>query len=98
VLLALLVGGLFLLGRELGLGSSAAAEQVPTVIGKSQDDATNILRGLGFKVKVQQRDSDQPAGQVVDQDPKPEAKAKKGATVTIGVSRGPPQVDVPDER
>ena len=98
VLLALLAGGLFLLGRELGLGSQAAAEVVPSVIHKTQDEATGILRGAGFKVKVQHVDNDADANTVVDQDPKPDARAKKGSTVTISVSRGPPQVQVPDER
>jgi serine/threonine-protein kinase len=35
------------------------------------------------------------AGLVVDQNPKPEAKAHKGDTVTISVSKGPPQVTIP---
>src|SRR5439155_10832524 len=98
VLLALLAGGLFLLGRELGLGSQAAAEVVPGVIHKTQDEATGILRGAGFKVKVQHVDNDADANTVVDQDPKPDARAKKGSTGNISVSRGPPQVQVPDER
>ena len=83
VLLALLAGGLFLLGRELGLGSQAAAEVVPSVIHKTQDEATGILRGAGFKVKVQHVDNDADANTVVDQDPKPDARAKKGSTVTL---------------
>src|SRR5581483_10522319 len=97
VLLALLAGGLFLLAHELGLGSSAGADvTVPTVIGKSQDDATAVLKQQGLDVKVANVDNDAAAGQVVDQDPKPEAKAHKGDTVTISVSKGPPQVALPD--
>jgi eukaryotic-like serine/threonine-protein kinase len=97
-LLALLAGGLFVLAHELGLGSSSGTEVVvPTVINQPQDQATNALKAAGFKVKAQTADNDQPAGVVVDQDPKPEAKAHKGDTVTIFVSKGPPQVTVPTE-
>src|SRR5207248_8943716 len=97
-LLALLGAGLFLLAHELGLGSSSASEvAVPTVIGKNVDDATNVLKGEGFKVKPQNAQNDAPAGQVFDQNPKPDAKAHKGDTVTISVSSGPPQVTIPAE-
>jgi eukaryotic-like serine/threonine-protein kinase len=97
-LLALLAGGLFLLAHELGLGSSSASEvNVPTVISKSQDDATGVLKNQGFKVKAESAENDAQAGTVFDQSPKPEAKAHKGDTVTIFVSKGPPQVAVPLE-
>jgi serine/threonine-protein kinase len=97
VLLALLAGGLFLLAHELGLGSSSGADViVPTVIGKSQGDATTTLKGEGLQVKVASAQNDAPAGQVFDQNPKPEAKTKKGDTVTISVSSGPQMVAVPD--
>jgi serine/threonine-protein kinase len=98
VLLALLAGGLFLLAHELGLGSQSGAElAVPTVINKPQDEATAILRQAGFKVKTVARDSDQQAGTVTDQNPKPDARATKGDTVTLGISKGPPQVTIPLE-
>ncbi|MBV8981758.1 MAG: Stk1 family PASTA domain-containing Ser/Thr kinase, partial [Acidimicrobiia bacterium] len=97
-LLALLVGGLFLLAHELGLGSSTGADVVvPTVIGKNQQDATAALKAQGLDVKVQNTQNDAPAGQVFDQNPKPEAKAHKGDAVTISVSSGPQQVAVPAE-
>jgi serine/threonine-protein kinase len=98
-LLVLLAGGLFLLAHELGLGSSSASEvTVPAVVNQSQADATNALKGAGFKVTVQMVDNDTvAAGIVVDQNPKPDAKAHKGDTVTLSVSKGPPQVTVPAE-
>jgi beta-lactam-binding protein with PASTA domain/predicted Ser/Thr protein kinase len=98
VLLAILAGGLFLLAHELGLGSQSGADvAVPTVLNKPQDEATGILRAAGFKVKTASRDSDIAAGLVVDQNPKPDVRAKKGDTVTIGISKGPPQVTIPLE-
>jgi serine/threonine-protein kinase len=97
-LLALLAGGLFLLAHELGLGSSSAAQvTVPAVFGRSQDDATSALKAAGFKVKVVSAENDAAAGTVFDQNPKADAKAHKGDTVTISVSKGPPQVTVPAE-
>jgi len=98
-LLVLLAGGLFLLGHELGLGSSSGSQvTVPAVVNQFQTDATNTLKAAGFKVKVQMVDNDTAtAGTVVDQNPKPDAKAHKNDTVTILVSKGPPQVAVPSE-
>src|SRR2546421_410040 len=76
VLLGLLGGLLFLLARQLGLGTSSAAQvTVPQVIGKTQDDAEAALRGAGLKVKAEQHENDATAGTVYDQNPKPEAKA-----------------------
>ena len=98
VLLLLLVGGLFLLAHELGLGSSTGADvAVPLVIGKTQQDATAALKAQGLDVKVQSSQNDAQTGTVFDQNPKPEAKAHKGDTVTISVSTGPQQVTVPLE-
>ncbi|MBV8386741.1 MAG: Stk1 family PASTA domain-containing Ser/Thr kinase [Acidimicrobiia bacterium] len=98
VLLLLLVGGLFLLAHELGLGSSTGADvAVPLVIGKTQQDATSALKAQGLEVKVQSSQNDAQAGTVFDQNPKPDAKARKGDTVTISVSTGPQQVTVPAE-
>jgi serine/threonine-protein kinase len=97
-LLALLGAGLFLLAHELGLGSSSASQvTVPAVINQPQDQATTALKNAGLDVKPQSVDNDAAAGTVVDQNPKPEAKAHKGDTVTISVSKGPPQVTVPAE-
>jgi len=98
VLLAMLAGGLFLLGRELGIGSSGAAQIVPNVINKTEPEATKTIKDAGFKVKTQKREDNAAAGTVVDQNPKAEARASKGSTVTLVVSTGPPQIAVPDER
>jgi serine/threonine-protein kinase len=67
------------------------------VINQPQDQATNTLKGAGFNVKTVTAQNDATAGQVFDQNPKPDAKAHKGDTVTISVSTGPPQVAVPSE-
>src|SRR5437660_1342572 len=52
-LLVLLAAGLFVLGHELGLGSSSgSAVTVPLVIGKSQEEATSLLKQQGLDVKI----------------------------------------------
>nr|MDQ6927859.1 PASTA domain-containing protein [Actinomycetota bacterium] len=96
VALLLLAGLLFLLARQLGIGS-ATKVPVPEVRGKRVADATQVLSDAGLKTKVQQvQDDTNAAGQVVDQDPKAPVKVSKGSTVTLKVSTGAPPVDVPD--
>src|SRR5207247_8992387 len=59
VLLGLLGGLLFLLARQLGLGTGSAAQvTVPQVIGKTEDDARALLIGAGLKVKAEQHEND----------------------------------------
>jgi serine/threonine-protein kinase len=96
VALILIAGLLFLLARQLGIGS-ATKVTVPEVRNKPVAEATQILSDAGLKTKQVEVDSDtNQAGQVVDQDPKAPAKVSKGSTVTLSVSRGAPPVDVPD--
>src|SRR5205823_10881202 len=58
-LLVLLAAGLFLLARELGLGSSSGSEvTVPLVIGKTQNEAKAVLTQQEFKVKVESVEND----------------------------------------
>ena len=98
VLLAILGGLLYLLSRELGVGG-AADVVVPSVIGQPEADARRQLEDLGLEVRKEDfADEDRPAGQVVDQDPKMGAKVAKGSEVTITVSTGAPEVDLPDVR
>jgi eukaryotic-like serine/threonine-protein kinase len=68
---------------------------VPTVVGADQANAEAKLRQDGFRVDTVQKTAEQPAGQVIGQDPTGGTKAKKGSTVTLTVSAGPQQVAVP---
>jgi len=96
VLLAILAGMLFLLARTLGVGG-ASDVVVPEVIGNTQTEAQTKLEDAGLKtdVKSQPDDANEP-GRVLAQDPGSGAKVKKGSTVTITVSGGAEQVNVPD--
>jgi beta-lactam-binding protein with PASTA domain len=65
------------------------------VVGADQANAEAKLRQDGFRVDTVQKTAEQPAGQVIGQDPTGGTKAKKGSTVTLTVSAGPQQVAVP---
>jgi eukaryotic-like serine/threonine-protein kinase len=68
---------------------------VPRVVGAQFDAAKAQLEGLGFTVARVDTDSNQPAGQVTEQDPKGDSRAAKGTQVTLTVSKGPQQTLVP---
>jgi serine/threonine-protein kinase len=98
LLLALLGALLFLVGRQLGVGGTEEVT-VPQVIGRPEADAERELRTAGLKVQRQEvQDEVNPVGQVTAQDPLANTAVKKGATVTISVSSGPPIVEIPDVR
>jgi serine/threonine-protein kinase len=72
---------------------------VPNVVGKNENDAVDILRNDDgqFKVKTEHESSSTvDEGKVISQSPVGGSDAPKGATVTITVSSGPEQVEVPD--
>ena len=69
---------------------------VPKVVGAARQAAETTLRGAGFEVRVQEAPSDDvPAGAVISQDPAAAAQAKRGDTITIVVSTGREQAEVP---
>ncbi|HEX7275817.1 MAG TPA: Stk1 family PASTA domain-containing Ser/Thr kinase [Acidimicrobiales bacterium] len=99
VLLVILGGLLYLLSRELGVGNSNAEIAMPTVIGKTEAEATAILRDAGLRVnKKEVTDEANEAGKVVDQDPDPAVQVRKDTEVTITVSQGAPSATIPDVR
>jgi serine/threonine-protein kinase len=71
--------------------------EVPSVVGKSYDDAARALTAKRFKVARQDEYSDTvPAGRVIRHDPVSGAEAPRDSTVTVVVSRGPDLVTVGD--
>ncbi len=72
---------------------------IPDVIGKTSDQANQILDSKGFKVAIKAVPSAAPRDQVVEQDPIPTdrggGKAEEGSTVTLSVSSGPAVRAVP---
>jgi beta-lactam-binding protein with PASTA domain len=64
--------------------------QVPDVVGESLDGATATIEALGLGVAVDEVESNQPADQVIDQDPAGGTTVDEGSEVTLVVSTGPP--------
>jgi serine/threonine-protein kinase len=85
-------------GTRVRLLVSRGREQVtvPDVTGLTRDSAEARLRDEGLEVAVHEQESDVPEGDVISQSPGAGAKLTRGDTVTITVSTGRPQVDVPD--
>ncbi len=85
-------------GTRVRLLVSAGPEQVtvPNVTGLSRESAEAQLRDDGFRVGVVEQESDEPEGDVISQSPGAGTDLIRGGTVTITVSTGRPQVDVPD--
>lgn len=67
---------------------------VPSVLGKTEVEARQMLEASGFKVTSQQQASDQTAGTVLACDPEPGRRADPagGATITVAAARTVPQV------
>jgi beta-lactam-binding protein with PASTA domain len=90
-------------GAELERGSQVMAVAsagrvqvtVPKLIGSKADAAEQLLTAQGLKAIRQTVDSTKPAGIVVAQSPAEGTKLPKGATVTLSVSSGQGQVEVP---
>ncbi|MDQ1680756.1 MAG: eukaryotic-like serine/threonine-protein kinase, partial [Frankiaceae bacterium] len=89
LLLAALVAGGVLFAQERGKVA------VPGVVGAPAEKAQALLEQRGFAVNVDRRDSLLPEDQVIQQEPGAGSKAKKGSTVTLTVSGGPPSKVVP---
>jgi eukaryotic-like serine/threonine-protein kinase len=72
---------------------------IPDVIGKTSDQASQVLDSAGFEVAIKAVPSAAPRDQVVEQDPIPTdrggGKVEEGSTVTLSVSSGPAIVAVP---
>ncbi len=69
---------------------------VPDVLQQTEGSARQELQAEGFEVQVNEAPSDDvEEGLVSAQDPSPSVEAPVGSTVTITVSTGPEQVEVP---
>jgi serine/threonine-protein kinase len=66
--------------------------QVPSVVGLDKEAARAQLEQQKFVVRLQQKESDQPQGEVVETDPPANATVSEGSTVTVFYSDGPEAV------
>ncbi len=81
---------------SLGPGSKVEQVTVPDVTNQSAQEAQSELQNLGFRVQTQQKPSKVVGeGNVVSSIPVAGARADEGTVVTLDISSGPEQVDVP---
>ncbi len=86
-------------GSEVDLVVSAgpAPRTVPSVAGKTEDQAVAELEAEGLRSDVVSRfDDDVEEGLVIGTDPGGGASVERGETITVVVSKGPDLVTVPD--
>ena len=70
---------------------------IPFVRGSPRQTAERRLRAAGFKVDVRREFNDEvKANRVIETSPSERSRLERGNTVTLVVSRGPRQVEVPD--
>ncbi len=69
---------------------------VPSVVGELFEDAAPLLQQAGFAVARRDVDSNEQAGVVLAQNPRPNSVTSEGATITLSVSRGPSAIEVPE--
>ncbi len=81
---------------RLFVSSGPAQATMPDVVGLTRDTAESRLTREGLEVRVERRESDEPENDVIQQSPAAGTKVDKGDRVTIVVSEGQQQVDVPN--
>lgn len=82
--------------HPVGIVLADELPKVPSLAGLTQLDATARLDQAGFKaVLAQIPDATVPEGKVVSQLPPADASLEKGGSVTVRVSSGPTEVEVP---
>ncbi len=95
-LLLLLIGAAVAAALLLAPHKSATPQVLlPNVVGKDQATASTILQNAGFQPNVIRQTSRAPKDQVIKEIPPPGQSLDKGSTVTLTVSSGPGQRDVP---
>jgi serine/threonine-protein kinase len=96
IVVLLAVGGFFLVRWLQDQAEKNARVAVPDVSGQTQSQAEKTLKAKELVPVAKQVFSDDvDRGSVVDTDPSPGFQAKKGSDVSVRVSRGPEQVDIP---
>jgi serine/threonine-protein kinase len=80
------------------VSKGAQRPTVPTLTGRSVNDAINALQqaGLGLGPQRQQGDPTVPAGSVIGTDPAAGTQVAANTPVTLIVSSGPQPIDLPD--
>ncbi|GAA1104205.1 Stk1 family PASTA domain-containing Ser/Thr kinase [Nocardioides dubius] len=77
---------------ELFVSTGPAPVEVPDLIGEKKSDAAQQLRDLGLRVRFEDRDTDDPKGQVLDQSIAEGEMVPPGTAIVLGISDGPNEV------
>jgi serine/threonine-protein kinase len=101
--LLLLVGALgatylIFFGVSLRVALRAREVEVPNLVGRNVNEATQALAELGLALKVDENprpDDKVPAGRIMQQDPPAEAPTRRQRTIRVWVSSGPRAMTVP---
>ncbi len=81
----------------INVSTGPGEASVPAVAGMPEDEAKRQLEDAGFESKVEREFSDSVRkGRVIDTQPGSGSVIERGSTVTMRVSRGVEQIDVPD--
>ena len=94
------LGGTFLLffGVAMRVALRAREVSVPTLVGRSLNEATQVVSDLGMGLRVDDtRRADEKilAGRIMQQDPPPGVQARQQRTIRVWVSSGPRTTTVP---
>jgi eukaryotic-like serine/threonine-protein kinase len=81
---------------RLSVSGGPESTPVPNAVGLPESQARDRLVDAGFQVETRDVFAEDEPGTVVAQEPAAGAETAKGATVTINVSKGSAEVDVPN--
>lgn len=82
-------------GSAINLNVSSGKVTVPNVVGKTRNEAADILGELGLSVKTTYVDSTEPENSVLKQSIKPKTKVEDGSTITLTIAQPPPPEQTP---
>src|SRR5262245_31509600 len=101
LILAAALGGTFLLffGVALRVALRAREVQVPTLVGKTANEATQSLGALGLTLKIdptRRTDANVPASRIMLQDPPAGVAARSQRSIRVWLSAGPRTTSIPE--
>jgi beta-lactam-binding protein with PASTA domain/predicted Ser/Thr protein kinase len=82
-------------GSAVNLNVSSGKVTVPDVVGKTRNEAADILGELGLSVKTTYVDSTEAENSVLKQSIKAKTKVEDGSTITLTIAQPPPPTQTP---
>ncbi|TPG17152.1 Stk1 family PASTA domain-containing Ser/Thr kinase [Pedococcus bigeumensis] len=79
----------------VGLNVASGKVTVPNVVGKTRNEAADMLGELGLSVKTTYVDSTEPENTVLKQSIKAKTKVDDGTTITLTIAQPPPPTQTP---